>query len=146
MPAPMRPLATSPVMMGPISLTSEYTIMDGRNAFAPNRVKVSRVCSERTTPVAAPANATSGIDFEPAASIWRRNSPHSNGSVNRDLATRRQNTPSSPNHSSTPVNKPDIGWCFGAGRACLPIAAANYHDESEFNGIHPEVRQTEDQT
>src|SRR6266568_8383137 len=69
MPAPTRPLTISPVIIGPLSLMMENTMTAGRNAFAPKRIRLSRVCNERTTPVAAPASATSGSDFDPIASL-----------------------------------------------------------------------------
>src|SRR5438067_5909518 len=54
MPAPTRPLTISPVMIGPLSLIMENTMTAGRKDLAPNRIKLSRVCRDRTTPVAAP--------------------------------------------------------------------------------------------
>ena len=67
-PAPTRPLAIRPVMIGPVSLIREKTITAGNRDLAPNRLRLSRVCSDRTTPVAAPASATSGRDLAPIAS------------------------------------------------------------------------------
>src|SRR6266568_7993002 len=69
MPAPTRPLTINPVMIGPLSLMMENTMTAGRKDLAPNRIKLSRVCRDRTTPVAAPASATSGSDFDPISSL-----------------------------------------------------------------------------
>src|SRR6266568_9485425 len=69
MPAPTRPLTISPVMIGPLSLIMENTMTAGRKDLSPNRIKLSRVCRDRTTPVAAPASATSGSDFDPISSL-----------------------------------------------------------------------------
>ena len=60
MAAPTRPLATRPVMIGPVSLIMEKIITAGSIDFAPKRIRLSRVCMESTTPVAAPAIATKG--------------------------------------------------------------------------------------
>ncbi len=54
-PAPTRPLAIRPVMIGPVSFISENMITAGNKDLAPNRTRLSRVCRDRTTPVAAPA-------------------------------------------------------------------------------------------
>src|SRR5262249_20217195 len=78
-PAPTRPDATSAVMIGPVSLINEKTITVGRNPFAPKRIKLSRICNDITTPVAAPASAINGIEFAPTMSSWRMNSRNSNG-------------------------------------------------------------------
>ena len=93
-------------------------ITPGSIDFAPNRVKLSRVCKDSTTPVAAPASAASGSDFEPIASIWRINSRPSKGSMKATRATRPQKEPNSPNHSK----KPTIAF-LAAGRK-PPEAAA----------------------
>ncbi len=99
MPAPTRPLSTSAVMIGPISRMIERMITAGRNVLAPNRIRLSRVCRARTTPVAAPASATSGRDLAPTSSTWRMNSRPSYGGKNADRSTRPQKIPRSPNHS-----------------------------------------------
>src|SRR5258708_1297700 len=65
-----------------------------------------------TTPVAAPAMATNGSDFDPMASIWRTSSANSKGGVTTARATRPQNAPSSPNHSKKLISQ----WCFGSCR------------------------------
>src|ERR1700677_3527451 len=54
---------------------------------------------ESTMPVAAPAKATNGKDFEPISSSWRNNSRNSNGGVTAARTTRQKNIPRSPNHS-----------------------------------------------
>ena len=102
-PAPTRPLTINPVMTGPLSLTIEKMMTAGSIDFAPNCVSVSRVCRERTTPVAAPASATKGNDFDPIASIWRISSPPSQGGTKATRARRQQNMPSSPNHAKNPI-------------------------------------------
>jgi hypothetical protein len=101
----MRPLATKAVIIGPISLIIENTSIVGSIPFAPNRTKLARDCRDKTTPVAEPAKATNGSDLDPAASSWCTNSAHSNGSENIALATRVQNSPSSPNHSIPELTK-----------------------------------------
>src|SRR6266404_8143577 len=68
MPAAARPLTTSAVMIGPLSLMIEKITTAGRRDFAPKRIRLSRVERVRTTPVAAPAMATNGRDFEPSSS------------------------------------------------------------------------------
>jgi len=55
-------------MIGPLFLTREKTITAGRKDFAPKRTRLSRVCNDMTTPVAAPANAIKGSDFDPISS------------------------------------------------------------------------------
>ena len=79
MPAPTLPLTIKPVMIGPLSLTRENTITAGRKDLAPKRTRLSRVCNDITTPVAAPAKAINGSDFDPISSHWRRNSRNSYG-------------------------------------------------------------------
>src|SRR5208283_4966321 len=54
---------------------------------------------ESTTPVAAPANATSGSDFDPISSSCRNSSRNSNGGVTAARTTRQKKMPRSPNHS-----------------------------------------------
>src|ERR1700722_5820260 len=105
MPAPTRPLTMSAVMTGPLSLMSEKTMTAGSMAFAPKRVKLSRVCKESTMPVAAPARATSGNDFDPMESICRINSRPSQGAPKVARATRAQKSPNSPNHSKNVVSQ-----------------------------------------
>src|SRR5208337_4854975 len=58
------------------------------------------------TPIAAPAMATSGIDFDPTSSSCRISSRHSYGGVTADRKTRQEKIPSSPNHSKNPLNRP----------------------------------------
>src|SRR5580704_4361276 len=124
-PAPIRPLATNPVMMGPISLMMENTSIVGSIALAPNRTRLARDCRDKTTPVAEPASATNGSDLDPSASNWCTNSAHLNESVNIALATRTQNIPSSPNHSIAGVKTLTglvAAWICGAGvLTCAPI-------------------------
>ena len=129
-PAPMRPLATSPVMIGPISLMIENTITVGSIAFAPNCTRLARDCSERTTPVAAPASATSGNDFAPAASSWCINSVHSKGSENIAFATRLANMPSSPNHSKAAIKMSVLSLFLGIGtlvEVAIPSVISQFH-------------------
>src|SRR5215467_1709130 len=99
MPAAARPLTTSAVMIGPLSLMIEKTTTAGRNDLAPKRMRLSRVESVITTPVAAPASATNGSDFEPNSSNWWTNSWISYGGVQAAQIRRPQNAPRSPNHS-----------------------------------------------
>ena len=56
------------------------------------------------TPIAAPAMATSGRDFDPTSSSCRINSRHSYGGVTAAVRTRQEKIPSSPNHSKNPLN------------------------------------------
>src|SRR5271154_5694712 len=56
---------------------------------------------ESTMPVAAPAKATSGRDFDPISSSWRNNSRNSKGGVTAARTTCQKNIPRSPNHSSS---------------------------------------------
>src|SRR5271165_6395587 len=61
---------------------------------------------ESTTPVAAPAKATSGNDMDPISSSCRNNSRNSNGGVNAARTTRQKNMPRSPNHSRNSLISP----------------------------------------
>src|ERR1700723_2576793 len=54
---------------------------------------------ESTTPVAAPAKATKGRDFDPISSSCRNNSWNSKGGVTAARKTCQQNMAKSPNHS-----------------------------------------------
>src|SRR5580698_5961511 len=58
------------------------------------------------TPIAEPAIATSGKDFDPTSSSCRINSRHSYGGVTAAVRTRQEKIPSSPNHSKNPLNRP----------------------------------------
>src|SRR5580658_11229095 len=78
---------------------TENTIAAGSSDFAPKRVKLDRASIERTTPVAAPAKATSGNDMDPISSSCRNSSRNSNGGVTAACTTRQKNMPRSPNHS-----------------------------------------------
>src|SRR5271166_5151101 len=98
-PAPARPLTTRPVMIGPVSWITENTIAAGSSDLAPNRVRLYRASKESTTPVAAPAKATSGRDFDPISSSCRKSSPNSNGGVTAARTTCQKKMPRSPNHS-----------------------------------------------
>lgn len=69
-PAAARPLTTSAVMIGPLSLRIENTTTAGKNDFAPKRTRLSCVERVTTTPVAAPASATRGSDLAPNSSNW----------------------------------------------------------------------------
>src|SRR5580704_13100054 len=77
----------------------ENTIAAGSSDLAPNRVRLYRASRESTTPVAAPAKATSGRDFDPISSSCRNNSRNSNGGVTEARRTCQKNRPRSPNHS-----------------------------------------------
>src|SRR5208282_3651070 len=103
MPAPARPQTTKPVTMGPISWTSENTTAAGSNEPAPNRTRLSRVSRERMAPMAAPAKATRGNDFDPISSICRASSRNSKGGVTAARRTCQEKRPSSPNHSKNPL-------------------------------------------
>src|SRR5664279_4482046 len=85
---------------------TENTMAAGSNDLAPNRVKLKRASKERTTPVAAPAKATSGRDLDPISSSCRNSSRNSNGGVTAARTTRQKNIPRSPNHSKNFVIKP----------------------------------------
>src|SRR5579862_5834631 len=56
-----------------------------------------------TTPIAEPANATSGKDFDPTSSSCRISSRHSKGGVTAALSTFHEKTPRLPNHSKKPL-------------------------------------------
>src|ERR1700733_14881679 len=61
---------------------------------------------ESTTPVAAPAKATKGRDFDPISSSCRNHSRNSKGGVTAARKTCQENMPQSPNHSKNWLIKP----------------------------------------
>src|SRR5271154_2101679 len=79
---------------------------------------------ESTTPVAAPAKATSGRDFDPISSSCRNNSRNSNGGVTAARTTRQKNIPRSPNHSRKlpigPGVETEVGTVDDAGAVDEP--------------------------
>jgi len=78
---------------------------------APKLTRLSCVSRERTTPVAAPANATSGSDFEPNSSNWCANSRASYGGRKTARTNWKQKKPRSPNHSKKRTRKAiDADW------------------------------------
>jgi hypothetical protein len=98
-------------MMGPLSLMMETTRRAGSRDLAPKLTRLSCVSRERTTPVAAPANATSGSDFEPSSSSWRANSRASYGGRKTARNNSKQKKPRSPNHSKKWTRQAvDEGW------------------------------------
>src|ERR1035437_10944323 len=60
-----------------------------------------------TTPIAAPASATSGRDFDPTSSSCRISSRHSKGGVTAALSTCHEKMPRLPNHSKNLLNSPE---------------------------------------
>src|SRR5580704_4313583 len=72
----------------------------GSMDFAPNRTRLLRLSSARTVPMAAPARATSGNDFEPISSNCRKISRSSKGLLKAAQITFQEKLPRSPNHSS----------------------------------------------
>src|ERR1017187_5324362 len=90
----------------------ENTTAAGSNDLAPNRTRLSRVSKERMAPIAPPAMATSGNDFEPISSIWRASSRNSKGGVTAARRTFQEKMPSSPNHSKNPLNIPVLEFEF----------------------------------
>jgi hypothetical protein len=72
----------------------------GSMDFAPKRTKLLRLSSARTVPMAAPARATSGKDFDPISSNCRKISRSSNGLVTAAQITFQEKLPKSPNHSN----------------------------------------------
>ena len=85
-----------------------------------------------TTPIAEPAKATSGRDFDPTSSSCRINSRHSNGGVTAALRTCQEKMPRLPNHSKNPLNTfvaeiatADRTPVRGSGRGGLPAAVVN---------------------
>src|ERR1700722_3666537 len=99
MPAPTRPATTSPVTIGPISWMIENTMAPGSMDFAPKCTRLLRVSRARTVPIAAPARATSGNDFDPISSNCRKISRNSSGFVTAAHSTLQEKLPRSPNHS-----------------------------------------------
>src|SRR5579863_9227791 len=89
---------------------------------------------DSTTPVAAPAKATSGRDFDPISSSWRNSSRNSNGGVTAARTTCPKKMPRSPNHSRNSLmylleeftaGDTDKSRCPGlAGR--MPATAAEF--------------------
>src|ERR1700733_4118909 len=75
---------------------------------------------ESTIPVAAPARATSGRDFDPISSSCRNNSRNSNGDVTAARTTCQKNIPRSPNHSRN--------WLMG------PLEELTLGDSTELPG------------
>src|ERR1700693_353683 len=79
-------------------------------------------------PVAAPAKATRGSDFDPISSSCRNNSRNSYGGVTAARSTRQKNIPRSPNHSKNCVISPlaksggDMTWIRGP-RTSGPVPA-----------------------
>src|ERR1700733_12763378 len=71
----------------------------GSMDFAPKRTRLLRLSSARTVPMAAPARATSGNDFDPISSNCRKISRNSNGLVTAAQITFQEKLPRSPNHS-----------------------------------------------
>ena len=111
-------------MIGPISRTTENTIAEGSIAFAPNLVKLVRASMERTAPIAAPAIATSGIDFDPTSSSCRMSSRHSYGGVTAAFKTCQEKTPRLPNHSKKSLVNPMAESAFDEmGTASCPGSA-----------------------
>src|SRR5271166_4724348 len=98
-PAPTLPLTTRPVTIGPVSRRIEYTRAAGSMDLAPNRTRLLRLSRERTAPMAAPANATSGNDLEPISSSCRISSRPSKGRRTAARITCHAKRPRSPNHS-----------------------------------------------
>ena len=80
----------------------ENTTAAGSNELAPNRTRLSRVSRERMAPMAAPAKATSGNDFDPISSICRTSSRNSKGGV----TCRPQNLPGKKAQFAEPFEKP----------------------------------------
>src|ERR1700683_919004 len=72
---------------------------------------------ESTMPVAAPAKATNGRDFDPISSSWRNNSRNSNGGVTAARTTLQKNIPRSPNHSKNSPMNPFVGVGGNNGNA-----------------------------
>src|SRR5439155_7258348 len=92
-------------MIGPLSVTIEIMMIAGSDDLAPNRIRLFRVSSDKTTPMAAPAKRTRKADFDPISSSWRISSRISYGGVTAARKTRPQKKPISPNHSK---NAPGI--------------------------------------
>jgi hypothetical protein len=97
---PTRPQSTNPVTTGPISWMIDYTMAAGGMDFAPKRNKLLRLSRARTAPMAAPARATSGTDFDPSSSNRLTISRSSKGLVNAARITFQEKLPRSPNQSS----------------------------------------------
>ena len=92
----------------------ENTSAAGSMDLAPNWIRLWRLSSASTAPIAAPAIATMGRDFEPTSSSWRSSSRPSNGRLVVERSTCQMNMPSSPNHSRRLLMRiPDCG-CGGA--------------------------------
>src|ERR1700723_803319 len=121
--APM-PAPTRPVMIGPITWITEYTRVEGNIDFAPNRLRLYRASSEITTPMAAPASATRGKDFDPTSSSWRISSRHSYGGVTPARKTCHAKIPKLPNHSKNPVNTPAINSNGDGPRTVSPSGSS----------------------
>src|SRR5258708_21412904 len=92
----------------------------GSMDFAPNRERLSRVCKESTTPVAASGSATKGKDFASMESSWRRTSAISKGGVTIDLAMRQEKKPKSPIHST--IVRKDLPNCETSSPMTLAIS------------------------
>src|ERR1700676_885898 len=71
----------------------------------------------RTTPMADPASATSGSDFEPISSSWRTSSRPSKGGAQAERATFHAKIPRLPNHSRKPLASSTKGVRIGTLRS-----------------------------
>jgi len=90
---------------------------EGRSDLAPKRVRLELASMDKTTPIAEPARATSGTDFEPMSSSWRMSSRHSKGGVTAARTTCHVKRPSSPNHAKNPPMRPGPESTTGRGAA-----------------------------
>src|SRR5580700_10101820 len=94
-------------------------------------------------PVAAPAKATSGRDFDPISSSCRNSSRNSNGGVTAARTTRQKNIPRSPNHSRNSVIGPLVETAEGAGavngRGTRAAAFADALSVGLIMGLNPQL-------
>ena len=81
-------LTISAVMIGPVSRIRDMTMTAGSIDLAPKRIRLSRVSSDSTTPIADPARATRKKDFDPTSSICRMSSRTSYGGVSATRTSR----------------------------------------------------------
>lgn len=84
---------------------------------------------ERTVPIAVPAKATNGRDFDPTSSSCRMNSRHSYGGVTAAFRTCQEKSPRLPNHSKIPFNNPmpaldGVGSARRSGSTGFAVVAA----------------------
>src|SRR5579864_4690667 len=116
---------------------------EGKRDLAPNWVRLWRACMARTTPIADPASATSGNDFEPISSSWRTSSRPSKGGEQAEPATFHAKIPRLPNHSKKSLASSPKGVRIGTLRSAnggLNVGDANPRSLTRLVPWHQRAR------